>query len=221
MLQATQDELVERGFHGLNMEQVATRAGIGKTTIYRRWGTTAGLVTELMTELAAQSSPPPDTGSIQGDLEANAISVMEAVNDPRLGATFQAVIAAATCDEGAAAALRAFYGRRISEWATVADQAIARGDLPPGTDGQELIKAVSAPLYYRLVVTREPVDREAAVRAVTVALIAARAGAFVTGPAAAGVGADPGVPGLGVEPAVPGVSTGPAATGATATRTTR
>jgi AcrR family transcriptional regulator len=179
VLQATQDELVERGFHGLTMEQVATRAGIGKTTIYRRWSTPAGLVTDLMTELAEQSSPPPDTGSLQGDLEANAINVLGAINDPHLGATFQAVIAAATSDEGAAGALRAFYGRRIAEWAKVADVAVARGDLPEGTDGEELIKAVSAPLYYRLVVTREPVDRTTAVRAAARALIAARAGAFV------------------------------------------
>ncbi|WP_331459481.1 TetR/AcrR family transcriptional regulator [Nonomuraea sp. SBT364] len=213
MLQATQDELVERGFHGLNMEQVAARAGIGKTTIYRRWGTPAGLVTELMTELAAQSSPPPDTGSIQGDLEANALNVLGAINDPHLGATFQAVIAAATCDEGAARALRAFYGRRIAEWAKVADLAVARGDLPAGTDGEELIKAVSAPLYYRLVVTREPVDHETAVRSVTRALIAARAGAFVTGDP------DPAGP-TGVD-AEGEVSTGPASNGATATRTTR
>lgn len=182
VLQATQDELVERGFDGLSMDQVAARAGVGKTTVYRRWGTTARLVTDLMTELAEQSSPPPDTGSIDGDLRANALSVLGAINDPRLGATFQAVIAAATCDEEAATALRAFYTRRIAEWAKVVDAAVDRGELPPGTDGPELIRAVSAPLYYRLVVTREPVDEVIAERAASRALAAARAGAFTDGP---------------------------------------
>ncbi|MFC7589155.1 TetR/AcrR family transcriptional regulator [Nonomuraea antimicrobica] len=38
VLEATQDELVERGFHELTMDQVAARAGVGKTTVYRRWG---------------------------------------------------------------------------------------------------------------------------------------------------------------------------------------
>ncbi|MFD0479734.1 TetR/AcrR family transcriptional regulator [Nonomuraea thailandensis] len=42
VLEATQDELVERGFHGLTMDQVAARAGVGKTTVYRRWGSTPG-----------------------------------------------------------------------------------------------------------------------------------------------------------------------------------
>lgn len=182
VLQATQDELVERGFDGLSMDQVAARAGVGKTTVYRRWGTTARLVTDLMTELAEQSSPPPGTGGIDGDLRANALSVLGAINDPRLGATFQAVIAAATCDEEAATALRAFYTRRIAEWAKVVDAAVDRGELPPGTDGPELIRAVSAPLYYRLVVTREPVDEVIAERAASRALAAARAGAFTDGP---------------------------------------
>jgi AcrR family transcriptional regulator len=182
VLQATQDELVERGFDGLSLDQVAARAGVGKTTVYRRWGTAARLVTDLMAELAEQSAPPPDTGGIDDVLRANALSVLGAVNDPRLGATFQAVIAAATCDEEAATALRAFYGRRIAEWAEVVDAAVGRGELPEGTDGPELIRAVSAPLYYRLVVTREPVDEIVAERAAARALAAARAGAFIGAP---------------------------------------
>ncbi|TMR95417.1 TetR/AcrR family transcriptional regulator [Nonomuraea basaltis] len=180
VLQATQDELVEHGFHGLTMDQVAARAGVGKTTVYRRWGSRAGLVTDLMTELADQSSPRADTGSIEADLRANALSVCEAVNDGRLGATFQAMIAAATSDEQAAGALRAFYLRRIDEWASVVELAVARGELPAGTDATEVIRAVSAPLYYRLVVTREPVTPEAAERSVVRTLAAARAGAFIS-----------------------------------------
>ncbi|GAA3175823.1 hypothetical protein GCM10010486_49240 [Nonomuraea roseoviolacea subsp. carminata] len=179
VLAATQDELVERGFHGLAMDQVAARAGVGKTTVYRRWGSPSGLVADLMTELAEQSSPHADTGSVEADLRANAASVLGAVTDRRLGATFQAVIAAATCDEEAAAALRAFYGRRVAEWARAVERAVERGELPEGTDAAEVVRAVSAPLYYRLLVTKEPVDENVAVRSALQALAAARAGAFV------------------------------------------
>lgn len=179
VLEATQDELVERGFHGLAMDQVAARAGVGKTTVYRRWGGPAGLVTDLMTELADQSAPHADTGSVEGDLLANAAGVLGAIADKRLGPTLQAVIAAATCDEQAAAALREFYLRRVREWAKAVDLAVARGELPAGTDGTEVVRAVSAPIYYRLLVTRERVDEEVAERAVRTTLAAARAGAFV------------------------------------------
>ncbi|MET9249555.1 TetR/AcrR family transcriptional regulator [Nonomuraea sp. NPDC003709] len=179
VMEATQDELVEHGFHGLTMDQVAARAGVGKTTVYRRWGSRAGLVTDLMTELANQSTPHADTGGVEADLRANALSVLGAINDGRLGATFQAVIAAATSDEQAAGALRAFYLRRIAEWANVVDLAVKRGELPAGTDGAEVIRAISAPLYYRLVVTREPVTEQDAERSVARTLAAARSGAFV------------------------------------------
>ncbi|SEG57344.1 DNA-binding transcriptional regulator, AcrR family [Nonomuraea solani] len=182
VLDATQDELVEHGFHGLTMDQVAAKAGVGKTTVYRRWKSTAGLVADLMNELANQSMPHADTGGVEADLLANALSVMEALNDDRLGATFQAVIAAATCDEQAEQALRAFYLRRIEEWAIVVDLAVKRGELPEGTNANEVIRAISAPLYYRFVVTREPVTLAVAEASVARTLAAARAGAFVTTP---------------------------------------
>ncbi|MFI9553345.1 TetR/AcrR family transcriptional regulator [Nonomuraea endophytica] len=178
VLEATQDELVECGFHGLNMDRVAAKAGVGKTTVYRRWGDPAGLVTDLMAELAESSAPHADTGGIEGDLRANALNVLGAITDPRLGATFQAVIAAATGNEAAAAALNDFYLRRIRAWAPVVDRAVARGELPEGTDAMEVIRAVSAPLYYRLLVTREPVDEKIAEQAAARALAGARAGAF-------------------------------------------
>ncbi|SDJ62068.1 TetR/AcrR family transcriptional regulator [Nonomuraea jiangxiensis] len=179
VLEATQNGLVEHGFHGLTMDQVAARAGVGKTTVYRRWGSPAGLVADLMTELANQSSSHTDMGTVEEDLRANALSVQRALADERLGSTLQAVIAAATCDEQAAQALRSFYLRRIEEWAHVVDLAVKRGELPEGTDGREVVRAVSAPLYYRLMVTREPVTREDAEASVSRALAAARAGAFV------------------------------------------
>lgn len=179
VLAATQDELVERGFHGLAMDQVATRAGVGKTTVYRRWGSPAGLVVDLMKELADRSMAHPDTGAVEGDLLANALSVVEALGDDRLGSTLEAMIAAATCDDQAAQALRAFYSRRVEEWAKAVELAVERGELPEGTDGPEVVRAISAPMYYRRMVAREPVTRQDAERSVARALAAARAGEFV------------------------------------------
>ena len=51
VLDAAIDELIAHGFHGLNMEQVAARAGVGKTTVYRRWRTPAGLTVDLLADL--------------------------------------------------------------------------------------------------------------------------------------------------------------------------
>lgn len=183
VLQAAADALVEHGFDGLDLADVARRAVVGKTTVYRRWGTAAGLVADLLEDMAEQSSPRTDTGSITEDLRANARLVQSTLADPRQGALFRAVIVAATCDARAAEALHRFYAVRIAEWAPCVEQAVQRSELPAGTDAAEVIRAVSAPLYYRLLISGDPVDVATADRSAEAAVAAARAGAY-TVPAA-------------------------------------
>ncbi|MBL7253102.1 TetR/AcrR family transcriptional regulator [Paractinoplanes lichenicola] len=179
VLEAAADALVEGGFDRLDLADVARRAGAGKTTVYRRWGTAAGLVADLLADMAEQSSPRTDLGSLLEDLRANARLVQRTLTDPRQGALFRAVIVAAAGDARAAEALHRFYAVRIAEWSSCVDDAVARGELPGGTDGAEVIRAVSAPLYYRLMISKEPIDEAAADRAAEAATAAARAGVFV------------------------------------------
>ncbi|MFJ8162313.1 TetR/AcrR family transcriptional regulator [Streptomyces sp. NPDC096136] len=182
VLDAAGDMLAEQGFHGLDLAEVARRAEVGKTTVYRRWGTVAGLVADLLTDMAEQSLPRTDTGSLAEDLLANARLVLRTLTDPRQGPLFKAVIAAATGDARTAEALHRFYEVRVAEWAPCVQEAVARGELPEDTDAAEVVRAVSAPLYYRLLTTDAPLDEAAARRAAAAAVAAARAGAFVRTP---------------------------------------
>jgi AcrR family transcriptional regulator len=142
VLRAAGDALVEHGFDGLDLADVARRAGVGKTTVYRRWSTTTGLIADLLDDMAEQSSPRTDTGSLIEDLRANAQLVVKTLTDPRQGPLFTSVIAAAT-------------------------------------DPDEVIRAVSAPLYYRLLASGAPLDVAAADLAAEAAAAAARAGVYV------------------------------------------
>ncbi|WP_411104055.1 TetR/AcrR family transcriptional regulator [Streptomyces sp. cmx-4-9] len=178
VLRAAGDMLAEQGHHQLDLTEVARRADVGKTTVYRRWGSGAGLVADLLSDMAEQSSPRAETGSLLGDLRANAELVRRTLTDPRQGALFQAVIAAATSDRRTAQALHRFYEVRVAAWAPCVQEAVDRGELPEGTDPAEVVRAVSAPLYYRLLTTDAPLDAAAAERAVQAAVTAARAGAF-------------------------------------------
>ncbi|MFE4517702.1 TetR/AcrR family transcriptional regulator [Kitasatospora sp. NPDC056783] len=178
VLRAAEDALVEHGFAGLDLADIAQRAEVGRTTVYRRWGSTTALVADLLADMAEQSLPRTDSGSLAGDLRANARLVQRTLADPRQGALFRAVIMAATCDPDAAEALRHFYQRRVEEWAPCARAAVERGELPPDTDGFEVVRAVSAPLYYRMLTTGEPPDEAAADRAAAATEAAARAGAY-------------------------------------------
>src|SRR5689334_24111165 len=98
VLRAAGDALAEHGLANLDLADVARRAEVGKTTVYRRWGSVTGLVADLLSDMAEQSSPRAQTGSVLGDLRANAALVRRTLSDPRQGALFRAVIAAATCD---------------------------------------------------------------------------------------------------------------------------
>lgn len=179
VLDAAGDVLAESGFGALDLVEIARRAEVGRTTVYRRWSTPAGLVADLLADMAEQSLPRTETGTLDGDLTANARLVAKTLGDPRQGRLFQAVIAAATCDDQAATALHRFYATRVDEWAPCVTQAVDRGELPPGTDAREVIRAVSAPLYYRLLTAGERPDDDDADRAAHAAAVAARAGAFV------------------------------------------
>ncbi|GLY81261.1 TetR/AcrR family transcriptional regulator [Actinoallomurus iriomotensis] len=179
VLRAAGDILAERGFAHLDLTDVARRAEVGKTTVYRRWGTVTGLVADLLTDMADQSLPRARTGSLEGDLRANARLVQRTLADPRQGNLFRAVIAAATCEPRTTEALHRFYDTRVREWAPCVEEAIDRGELPAGTDAEEVVRAVSAPLYYRLLAAGGPLDEATADQAANAAVAAARAGAFV------------------------------------------
>ncbi|WP_040798816.1 TetR/AcrR family transcriptional regulator [Nocardia higoensis] len=179
VLRAAGDLLAERGFEGLDLIEVAARAGVGKTTVYRRWGTPTAVVADLLEDMAEQSVPRADTGSLRGDLTANARLIARTLTDPRQGRLFRAVIAAATCDPGAEAALHRFYDVRLSEWAACVTEAIDRGEAPAGTDPRAVFSAVAAPLYYRLLASGDPIDESTAVAAAEAALAAVGARVFV------------------------------------------
>lgn len=179
VLDATGDALAEAGLAALDLAAIARRAGVGKTTVYRRWGSATALVADLLVDMAATSLPRSRTGSLHDDLQANARLVQRTLDDPRQGRLFAAIIAAATSDPRTADALAGFYDVRLAEWAPCVDEAVARGDLPAGTCAAEVIRAVSAPLYYHRLTRTEPVGRHRADTAARAAEAAARTGVFV------------------------------------------
>jgi AcrR family transcriptional regulator len=182
VLRAVGDMLVESGLQGLELPAVAERAGVGKSTVYRRWGSVPALVADLLCDMAAQSRPRSHTGSLRGDLRANAALVRRTLSDSRQGRLFKAIIAAATCDQRTADAMSTFYDRRVAEWSPCITDAVGRGEAPVGTDAVAAIRQVSAPLYYQFLTSTRPLTAKDAERAVDAAIAAITAGVFARGP---------------------------------------
>ncbi|OBB73078.1 TetR/AcrR family transcriptional regulator [Mycolicibacterium monacense] len=179
VLRAAEDLLVEGGLHALELTAVAERAGVGKSTVYRRWSTVPVLVADVLHEMAEQSVSRARTGTLRGDLRANARLVRRTLTDPRQGRLFGAVIAAATYDPRTAQALERFYDRRVAEWSACVTDAVARGEAPTRTDGAAVIRHLSAPLYYQFLTTTTPLSTRDADRAVAATVAAVAAGVFV------------------------------------------
>jgi PAS domain S-box-containing protein len=155
-LAATIDELAESGYAALTLDAVATRAGVHKTTLYRRWGTREALVLDAMLALAGEQIEIADTGSLAGDLLALATTSARTAGSPQGQAVVRAVVAAGAHDAPLAEANERFWTERLALDGEIVERAIARGELPAGTDPQTVIEAVLGPIYFRLLVTAEP-----------------------------------------------------------------
>ena len=80
--QAVTDLVSERGYGNFTVGEVAARAGVADTSVYRRWGNLEALLTDVaLTRLNAQS-PMPDTGSLAGDLRTYAANVAREITGP-------------------------------------------------------------------------------------------------------------------------------------------
>ncbi|MET9292070.1 TetR/AcrR family transcriptional regulator [Streptomyces sp. NPDC003077] len=181
VLEATMAELTRTGYAALTVEGVAQRAGVHKTTVYRNWKTSDDLVADALTTHFAVDVPIPDTGAVESDLRALARSLVATMTTRAGRALLATVLSEAVRVPRLADIKQALFDDRFRRAEPVVTRAVERGELPEETDPAELLKALAAPIYFRLVFTGETVDETTADRAVDVALAAARAGALPRG----------------------------------------
>ncbi|GAA1580234.1 TetR/AcrR family transcriptional regulator [Streptomyces globosus] len=180
VLDAVGAVLLEAGYDGLTVDAVALRAGVHRTTVYRRWRDVGGLLADLLDAAADDTWTPPDTGSLEGDLTALNQEVYDALAaGPGLTA---ALIAASFRSPEAAGALSRFWEDRYARCAVLAARAAARGELGPPALGpgavRSLLVAATAPVYQELLLLRSAPDPGLPRRAARAAAAAARAGAY-------------------------------------------
>ena len=178
VLAATLAELADTGYAALTVENIARRAGVHKTTIYRRWTDRENLVADVLGERIAMDFPVPDTGSVEADLRQLAQAFVAWVTSPTGRMIFAAVYSDATRIPGISDVRRELFEYGPRRAAVVIERAIERGELPAGTDPAPVLRTLIAPIYFLLTVTAEPVDPAAADHAAQIALAAARAGVF-------------------------------------------
>lgn len=173
MFEATLEELAQRGYSQLSLERVARRAGVHKTTLYRRWGTREALVFEVMLERASEQVPVPDTGSLRKDLLQLARTAVANASSPAVEAVTRTVIAELPHNRVLAEASRRFWEERMELDGEIVKRAIARGEVPEGTNPRLVVEAVLGPLHLRHLISGEPAEDRVIQHVVNLALAAA------------------------------------------------
>lgn len=145
VLDATLHELSTVGYRALSIEVVAERAGVNKTSIYRRWPRKADLVQAALHIAIDELLATPDEGSLRGDLVAFACRIRDAVGTPRGRGLFR--VMAAESEHPELVAMWAYIHdttRCIPE--EIVARAVRRGELPKRSEAELVVQCVVAPI---------------------------------------------------------------------------
>jgi AcrR family transcriptional regulator len=160
------------------VEAVASRAGVNKTTVYRRWPTLDDLLVDALMWWSEDAIPGPDTGSIATDLLALGRTLADQLNGG-VGRQIAAVVLTAGLRSAQLRdATRRYFDHQAARATPLVARAIDRGELPANTDTNALLTTFRAPLFYRMVTTGDPIDEGLIAQATRVTLAAARAGSL-------------------------------------------
>ncbi len=157
ILEATLRLVAEVGIAGLTMDAVAAHAGVGKATIYRRWTSKEALMLDAWM-VCVRKPPEPDTGTLQGDLEALMGGIDSPLSDRELQRVYPQMIAAAKVNPDVAEAYAEYVAQRRAPLRAVLLRGVERGEIDPNVDLDVVQDLFVAPIMYRWIVTDAPID---------------------------------------------------------------
>ncbi|MBB5913767.1 AcrR family transcriptional regulator [Nocardia transvalensis] len=170
ILAAAVDLLGEVGYQRLTMGSVATRAGVHRPAVYRRWPSKRHLVVEAVARDLGLT-PTPDTGDLRDDLVSGMSTLVRALSGTALGRALPALVADLASDpELAADFRRRVFEPRRETTAAALRSAMARGEVDSGIDMDFVLDALAAPLYYRVLFGHLPLTDHLAEQSVDTVL---------------------------------------------------
>ncbi|MFJ4418729.1 TetR/AcrR family transcriptional regulator [Streptomyces sp. NPDC088925] len=153
-------ELAAVGYGRMSIEGVARRAGVGKTAVYRRWRSKLHLVLDLVSAIALQGLPAPDTGSLETDLHLLYEVASRALRHPAASQIVPDLFAEAARNPDLQEALeKALREAQRSVAQGVLDAAAARGEVRAVLDRDLALDLITGPLYWRVLVVRTKTHR--------------------------------------------------------------
>ncbi len=157
ILDAAREVVAGRGYTGASMDEIARTAGVGKDTLYRRWDSKQALVIQLLTAMADEHVPFRE---VDGD-PAHALflflrDIVRANVETGLGAVIAGVVGEAGHNPELAATFQQFWHERRQVSARVVRAVV--GPAPDESDLERILDHLLGSIYYRLLLTGDPVD---------------------------------------------------------------
>lgn len=165
ILDATRDLLADKGWAGLSVEAVAARAGVAKTTVYRRFSSRYDLAVAVLAEVVAGTTAKAATATDPRELlRAAVLSCAAAYRRPAARAAMLAVLAEAQRDDELRARVKEHIeepGRRlvIDGVALALEQGLGSADAAAAAAGSDLLyDLITGTVLHRLVIRGEEAD---------------------------------------------------------------
>jgi AcrR family transcriptional regulator len=152
---AALDLIAEDGYAGMTMAGLAARAGVSTASLYRRFQNKDEVVLAALRHLNS-SVPATDTGALESDLRAlltNRVQMLRGYG----GRLLEGIVSETARNHELAQMLRSRLEiGRLDPVTQIVERAVARGEIPAPADPSLVSALVSGPLYWRLLVTGEP-----------------------------------------------------------------
>ncbi len=154
IIAAAADLLRQRGFERMTVDDVASRAGVGKATVYRRWPSKDDLAVAAMQRLYSVEFPDVDTGSLRGDLTESYRSVLTFLQTSEGAAYLQMSIAESVRDERIAALYRTATQRAEDQARQMYVRAQKRGEIRVDVDLEYSVQWLGGLIVNRAITQR-------------------------------------------------------------------
>jgi len=151
ILRATLDLLAEVGYQSISIEAIAARAGVGKTTIYRRYTSKEEIVADAIESLR-EDLPTPNTGNFWEDVDILTDYAAQKIDSPLGRQTLALIISTASSNPQFAQVYKTKYLKlRREAFTQVLERAKSRGEIEKDADIDLIIDILSGAIYYAVV----------------------------------------------------------------------
>ncbi|MCH5584918.1 TetR/AcrR family transcriptional regulator [Shimazuella sp. AN120528] len=159
VFQAVLELLNEKGYDALSISEVAKKAEVHETSIYRRWESKSNLVIQAVMEKSNQEIPIPNTGALRMDL----LELLKYASDYLQSADGNSVIQMAVMtmgNEEMALSKHSFWKEKNVHLSIIFERAVTRGEIHANLDWSLLIELLLGPLYFRKIMSEKELNEE-------------------------------------------------------------